>query len=529
MDRIQTDILVIGSGAAGLRAAVAARGKGARVTVIGKLPPGLGTATILSGGGFAAAVEGMTPQEHFDRTMETGRGINDRALVEVLAAEGGDRLLELIDWGMEAIVLRGSVSAKGKAPAWGKALTDPLTVKGVESGVEYVSGLVVWRLLNTERGAGAIAYRPQDGAWVALEAKVIILAAGGAGALFLRHDNPQRMTGDGYALAAEAGLNLQDMEFAQFFPVATAVPGKPSHLVSPRLADLGKLVNDRGEDLLKKYDITVRPAAIRARDKLSQALFNELNILGNEVTLDLTGVDLGDGPVDNLTATNWVLLKDKYQADKTPIQVAPTSHFFVGGVTIDQSGRTNKDCILACGEVTGGVHGANRMGGNALTEAIVFGARAGETAADLARGIDSVPDLANQLEAMIPAQPPLNPAAPEASKIKTELRTLMWNQVGIVRNHDGLSQALAEVSRMKTELWAGLAKDTPKEFCRLLELDHALKTARLIIGSALLRKESRGVHFRSDFPETRDIWLGRVRIAFNQAGEEDWAFDGLEK
>ena len=528
MELIQTDILVIGSGAAGLRAAVAARTNGARVTVVGKLPPGLGTATIMSGGGFAAAVEGMTPQEHFDRTMEAGRGINDQGLVRVFSDEGGDRLLELIDWGMEAIVLHGSVSAKGKAPAWGKALTDPLTAKGVELGVDYVSGLVVWRLLPADNGAGAIAYRPRDGAWVALAAKAIILAAGGAGALFLRHDNPQRMTGDGYALAAEAGLNLQDMEFAQFFPVATAVPGKPSHLVSPRLADLGNLTNDKGEDLLKKYDITVRPAAIRARDKLSQALFRELNILGNQVSLDLTGVDLGDGPVDNLTATNWVLLKEKYQAHKKPIQVAPTSHFFVGGVTIDQNGRTNKKCILACGEVTGGVHGANRMGGNALTEAIVFGARAGKTAADLAESIDSVPDLSARLEAMIPAQPPLDPTAPEAAKLKTELRTLMWNKVGIVRNHDDMSEAMAEIGRIKTELWAGMAMDTPKEFCRLLELDHALKTARLIIGSALLRKESRGVHFRSDFPEPRDIWLGRVRISFNQAGEEDWSFDGLE-
>jgi len=519
MERISCDVLIIGSGAAGLRASISAREAGLDVYVISKGLPGKATCTILSAGVFAGVAAPDQTENHIQNTLQAGRGINQKELVDLLVGEGPARLKELMDWGINGEFHKGYLFSKGRAPVWGQEIVNCLLTKAKG---------VVARLKVLEGTAGIVAHSAVRGKWLALTAKAVILATGGAGALYLRHDNPQRMFGEGYTLALDAGAQLQDMEFVQFYPLGLAEPKLPPFLIPPRLADQGRLFNSRNEDVLEKYGILERPAGERARDRLSHVLFTEIFREKSEIWLDLRGVAEERWREDPFSASTWEILGKRYGSWDHPIRVAPMAHHVMGGVCINVQAATSVPGLFAAGEVTGGLHGANRLGGNALTETQVFGARAGASAADWARRNPTLSQEDIVQELAVPSfGPETSGSAPNLSRLKTRLRKIMWEKGGIIRNREGLTQALSAAQEIHTEALRFPAPDDPLELQRILELRSAARVAALILSAAMRREESRGAHFREDFPELDDKhWLGHLRIRHSLTGTKDsQAFD----
>ena len=529
METLTTDVLVIGSGAAGLRAAIASRQAGAETLVVGKAPAGLGTATILSGAGFAASIDGVATSDYRRETFETGRGINQPELVETLVADASKRVTELITWGMKARISPGMVVAEGAPPAFGREVIRCLKEQAKKTDVRFASGLVLEKLVTDQPPAlGILAFRSKTSSWLGIKAKALVVATGGAAALYTRHSNPQRNTGDGYSLALRSGIVLRDMEFIQFYALAVAEAGSPPVIVHPGVADYGKLINDLGEDILEKYNITERPAAARARDRLAQALFREIYHLSRPVLLDLTTASATnqDPSLDYLTAANWQYLDKFFGVDQRPITVSPLCHFFMGGISIDQNGLTNVPGIFAAGEVVGGLHGANRMGGNALSECLVFGARAGDSAARYVAKIrGSSGDLVfPQPEVKIPAGGK-STAFKRLKDIKKQLRKVMWDYGGIIRDQNGMMEGLRQLDLIEEEFQRVLRQAQPQETARIIEIYHGLLTSRVVIHAALRRKESRGAHCRSDFPESDPKWSGSQLSSISSSGSFDWSFE----
>jgi fumarate reductase (CoM/CoB) subunit A len=514
MEHISCDVLIVGSGAAGLRASIPAREAGLDVCVISKGLPGKATSTILSAGVFAGVAAPDQTENHVQKTLQAGRGINQKELVDILVGEGPARLKELMDWGINGEFHNGYLFAKGRAPVWGKEIVDCLLKKAKGVGVRFMGGMAVASLKVLEGTAGLVAYSAVRGKWLTLTAKAVILATGGAGALYLRHDNPQRMFGEGYALALDAGAQLQDMEFVQFYPLGLAERKLPPFLIPPRLADHGRLFNSHNEDILEKHGILERPAGERARDRLSHVLFAEIFREKGEVWLDLRGVSEERWQEDPFSASTWTVLGKRYGAWDHPVRVAPMAHHVMGGVCIDVHGATSVPGLFAAGEVTGGLHGANRLGGNALTETQVFGARAGATAANWARNNPAVSkETIVQELAVPPFGPKTGKSAPNLPRLKTRLREIMWEKGGIIRHREGLNEALSAVEEIHTESLGLPEPDDPLKLQRILELRSAAKVSALILASAMKREESRGAHFREDFPELDDKnWLGHLQI-----------------
>jgi len=529
LEEIRTEVLVIGSGGAGLRAALAAAQAGRKTLVVSKASAGRGTSTLISYGVLTGHEEGYGPARHREETLAAGRGINQAGLVEALVAEAPERLKELLAWGLTADVYQGYLVSRGRPLALGAGLVGCLLAQAREAGVGFKAGLQVARLLPRGPGLSVLAWQEGRQAWLLIRAAAVVLASGGLGGLYLRHDNPGRILGEGYALALEAGATLQDMEFVQFYPLLLAEPGRPRIVISSPLDHLGRLVNQRGQDILEKYGLTERPAAEKARDRLSQALHQEIEIEGGKVYLDLRRADRKAWLDHPFSAPFLELLLDRCQGRERPLLVAPAVHFFMGGVSIDTDGRTGVPGLLACGEAAGGLHGANRLGGNALTETIVFGARAGAAAAAWAgenplAGTGSSREAETLLAGLGPASGEDGPARALLGRLK---RT-MWDRAGIVRSREGLEEATARVTGLEAELeeLAAAGRAGPGE--KVLELRGALETAGLIIAAALRREESRGAHFRSDFPAQDDRrFLGRWKVRLDDRGQQKWWFEKI--
>jgi succinate dehydrogenase/fumarate reductase flavoprotein subunit len=375
------------------------------------------------------------------------------------------------------------------------------------------------------------AYEKSSGEWVVLTAGAVIIATGGASALYLRTDNPRRILGDGYRLAIEAGAMLQDMEFVQFYPLCLSDPGTTPLVIPPRIADRGRLINDDKEDILEKYGITERPAGERARDLLSQALFKEIYRNHKNVWLDLRNLSEDDWRVDPFAASLRGLLCKRHGAGERPLRVAPAAHHSMGGAKIDATGATSVPGLFAAGEAAGGLHGANRMGGNALSETVVFGARAGSAAAAWAnrRGGGSRQDLSTELGERARKWSCGTPIGVEG---KDRLRKIMWEDGGIIREEKGLFRALGAVKEIQNEASASSSKSElyGKELLDSIELRSAARVATLILEAALMRRESRGAHFREDFPGQNDAqWQGHLQVHLTPGGENVWQFEPIPK
>ena len=507
-----TEVLVIGSGGAGLRAAAEAEALVADVLLVSKSPAGYNNCTIVAGSGYLAAVGGMTPTEHKERTLSVGKGVNDPQLVEVLCNEGGERVLELKKYGLVVNERRGGISVGDPDTILGQGITLPMVDYLRGRGVQFKDNTIITKLLkHGDRVVGAAGYDADGMQPVRFRSKAVILASGGAGAIYKRSDCPMRTTGDGYSLAYHAGARLRDMEFVQFFPLALAEPGFPAFLIDGRLVREGRIINVLGEDVPQKHGVTERPYIARSRDLLSRAIMVEILEKGEgAVQIDAREVVKTSTPGDFMGMGGYDFYVGKLHADERPFRVAPVCHHTMGGVVANTVGETGVPGLYAAGEVVGGVHGANRHGGNALTDVTVFGARAGARAVEYAGTVehaDPDDDPAQEYEGYRRFSERETGYTPRT--IMNVLREVMWEKAGIVRDGGSLVEAYEKIQELR-ETATRIHAEPGRQTLYALELPMALDSAELIIRAAMERRESRGAHYRRDHPESSPEWLKTV-------------------
>jgi succinate dehydrogenase/fumarate reductase flavoprotein subunit len=542
MDEVLThdvDVCVIGAGGAGLMAAAVAAEAGARVAILAKSPLGLGNCTAYAGGGFSMGTEpvlgpgaGQTVNEHLTATKRAGRGLNDGDLVEMMCANAARTVKGMERFGVAARWHHGGCSVR----AWGRlsgrmggtGLTLPLVghVRGCADVVRedfFASSLL---LSDDGAVAGVRGLTLASGGPVEVRAPAVIVATGGAGRIYGRTDNPIRTTGDGYRLLFEAGIAMQDMEFVQFYPLALDGPGAVPYLVPLDAIDLAPLRNSEGRDFLREDVLGPmglaggREANIHARDRCTVAIAREWRA-GREVILHLEEAAPGRR-LDDLMRWIAPFLPAGVPAGPGPIRVRPTQHYFCGGAVVDVDGWTGVPGLFAAGEVTGGVDGANRVGGNALSNICVFGERAGlaaasfalETQARRAAGPGGATRVAagDWAELRRVARWRANADSGERpAAFRARLNAVCDAHLGPVRNTAGLRLALTEVTAMADAL-DGMVVSSWMELLGALEAQSLVLTAEMVVRSALEREESRGAHFREDFPGELQSWERHVTL-----------------
>ncbi|MCW4050936.1 MAG: FAD-binding protein [Candidatus Bathyarchaeota archaeon] len=513
----KSDILIIGTGGAGLRAAIEAEASGAHVILVSKAPAGYNNCTIVAGSGYLAAVGGMSVEEHLERTLSVGKGVNDPKLVKVLTEEGGERVLELEKYGCVVNVRHGGIHVGDKDTILGQGITLPKVKYIRDKGVEIVENTIITKLHKEgDRVVGAVGYCSDKKTPVIFQSKAVILASGGAGALFKRTDCPLKTTGDGYSLAYHTGVRLRDMEFCQFFPLALAEPCAPKFLVNGPLIWEGKIINSLGEDIPAKHGVTERPYIAKSRDLLSRAMMKEIlsdGGLDGAVLVDAREVVKRGNEDEFHGMANLAFYRDRLKAHERPFRVAPVSHFTMGGVVSNTYGETDVKGLFAVGEVMGGVHGANRHGGNALTDVTVFGARAGARATEYVKKVDHVdveekaaPEL-ERYKRMAKRETGYTPPT-----IMNLLRETMWENAGIIRDSYSLVDAYEKVAELRDTATKVMAQHG-RQMLAALEVPMALNAAEMIIRAAMMRRESRGAHYREDYPEMDPEWVKTVIIS----------------
>lgn len=498
---------MLGGGIAGLAATLAAVPR-ARVLVVSKGPLEAGCTPLAQGGIAAAVGPDDSPDLHFRDTLAAGRGLCDELAVRLLVEEAPARVAELERWGVafdraggaldlhrEAAHSRARVLHAG-GDATGAVVERVLLERLRRSGAAVAEGQAATRLVVGEAGCVGVELSDlESGRRWRVSAAAVVLATGGAAALWRLTTNPAGATGDGVALAYRAGADVADLEFVQFHPTVAALPGAPPFLVSEAVRGEGGLVvNAAGRRFL--FDADPR-GELAPRDVVARAIAEELACSGSDTVL-LDCRPLADGFEARFPTVAGSCRRHGLDPATTPIPIAPAAHYTIGGVVTDLDGATTVPGLYACGEVARtGVHGANRLASNSLLEGLVFGRRAGLTAAAacagrVAAGADELPGA--------PATPSLGDIA-----AAQELRELMWSACGISRTGAGLRAALAVIDRMGEERRPSLPA-------------LGLTTARLVCEAALHREESRGAHHRSDFPTSSDRWHGS-RVMRSQRGD----------
>ena len=514
---VKTDILIIGTGGAGLRAAIHANEQGAKVTLVSKAPAGYNNCTIVAGSGYLAAVGGMTVGEHRERTLSTGKGLNDPKLVEVLVEEGGERVLELDKYGCVVNERRGGISVGAPETKLGQGITLPQVKYLRDLGVEFIENTIITKLIKKDDAVvGAVGYHGRENQPIIFQTKAVLLASGGAGGLFERTDCPLRTTGDGYYLAYNAGARLRDMEFCQFFPLALAEPEAPALLVDGKVVWEGKIVNTLGEDIPAKHSVTERPYIAKSRDLLSRAMMREVHDgfgVDGAVLLDAREVVKNGDPDDWYGMANNKYYREKLRADEKLIRIAPLSHFTMGGVVANTHGETDIPGLIVAGEVMGGIHGANRHGGNALTDVTVFGVRAAQRAVEYAETHDfeDVGELAKpELERY--EKLTFRDVGYTPPTLMDLVRENMWENVGVIRDSYSLVAAYERLGELRDSARNILAKPG-KQLLYALEALMALDVCEYIIRAAMERRESRGAHYRLDHPKEDPLWQRTIILS----------------
>ena len=491
-----TDFIVVGSGIAGLRAAVALAAAG-RVAVLTKDRVTESNTEYAQGGVAVVLSDDDAISLHYQDTILAGAGLCDETAVHVLVEEGPLRITELIEHGAE-FDREGDELAFTREAAHSRPRV--LHAKGDATGREIVRALVAWTkqypsieylphactqslIVNDGRCVGVTFVEPRTNQIRALYGRAVILATGGAGQLYLHTTNPDVATGDGQAMAYRAGAVMADLEFIQFHPTALSVPGAPRFLMSEAMrGEGGVLLNLRGERFMPRYD---ERAELAPRDVVSRSIYFEMRReQSDHVLLDMRHLKHEFVRKRFPTILNTCLL---YNVDiaRDPIPVSPAAHYTMGGVQTDVSGRTSLAGLYAAGEVAcTGVHGANRLASNSLLEGLVFGARAGACA------VEEAPD---RVAAAEPRDTDYGAVVDWRidDGTRAEVRRTMWEKVGIVRDEAGLNGALdvlGEIAsrELNTRSW------------------NFVTLAKLVAEAALSRRESRGAHYRSDYPERDD-------------------------
>lgn len=537
----QCDVLIIGSGGAGCRAAIEVSERNLEPIIISKGLSFKSGCTGMAEGGYNAAFAFVdcddNPDIHYQDTLKGGGFINDPQLARILVDESRDRLLDLENYG--AYFDRQESGELDQRPFGGQTYRRTC-FQGDRTGHEIITALkeeIIRREIKTldeimitalitdenrQEVQGAVGLSLKDSRILVFQAKSVILATGGAGQIYPVTSNTMQKGGDGFALAWHAGADLIDMEQVQFHPTGMVYPdSRKGVLVTEAVrGEGGILLNRNQERFMGNYDPRQELAT---RDVVARAIYNEIREgRGTEnggVYLDVTHLDAK--LVEERLETMLLQFMDVgVDIRKEPMEVAPTAHHFMGGVKIDSWGRTNLKNLFAAGEASGGVHGANRLGGNALADTQVFGRRAGiaaaENASSSSHGFNKKQaDLEEERIDNLVKEGDITP-----QQIKKELQETMWDNVAIIRNEHGLKMALMTIRTLEDRM---RRMEVPEgyRFNRnlqdALEVENMIETARMVATAAILRQESRGSHYREDFPDLKPDW--KKSIVLNRNGK----------
>jgi succinate dehydrogenase/fumarate reductase flavoprotein subunit len=537
MAHLSTDVLIVGAGGAGMYAAIAAARNGSSVLLLDKGQVGRGGATIMAQMTVAVALgdqEADSVELHFKDTLNAGRGLCNEELSMLLCEDGPKRIREMEEWGTRWAREDGHIKQE-MAPGHsvkrccyvdflntGPAVAATLRRKVSEiAAIRRISNLAVVEILVRDgRAMGCIALNLVDGQFILIEAKAVILAAGGLTKLFARNSASANMGGEGYALALWAGAELVDMEFVQFFPIGHLAPrlvGMDPIMWDPFRYKLGgKLLNGNFDEFIDRYGSTDFGKYNATRDIAAYAILKEVEAGRGTphggAYLDFrhipeTQLRGAFGPVIDRLLTNGIDLT------KTPVEVGPMAHYHMGGVRVDLNMQTRIEGLYAAGEAVGGANGANRLSGNAITEAFVFGQRAGARAAEQAKRITANWHDAIAFAAIDGFKKAIETHSSDSATpiaLQAELQDLMLENAGPFRIGVKLAAALARIEQMQRQL-PGLRFGGAGQFNLDLqdwfELRAMLTTAQAVVKSALARRESRGAHQREDFPAPDDSLL----------------------
>ncbi|MBI5435481.1 MAG: L-aspartate oxidase [Planctomycetes bacterium] len=505
------DVVVLGSGVAGNMAALSAASAGASVALIAK-DTLAETNTSYAQGGVAAVLGPDDSYEiHVADTLAVGCGLSEVDAVERVVRGGPAAIDRLIEWGARFDLTRHGMldlsreggHSRARIVHAGGAATGAEIQRTLNESVATRAEVTTFERtmaldLFTDEAGRAIGVLCQSarGELVVFAASEIVLATGGAGQVFRETTNPSIATGDGLAMALRAGAAVRDLEFFQFHPTCLYIAGAARVLVSEIVRGAGgKLLDKSGVRFMPEYD---EKAELAPRDVVSRACFDRMVKTGDtNVYLDLS--DLERDPHELFPGISRICHYFGIDIAKNPIPVRPGAHYMIGGIRVDLDGRTNVAGLWAVGEcASSGLHGANRMGSNSLLEGLVLGARAGELAATKSRGAPTMP--LDQVVRHDRAAPPKDVRI-NIEDMTYSLKALMWRQMGIVRTGPAIQDARDKI-RFWTRAVIGQAATEPKAF----ELVNMLTVAGLMATSALAREESRGAHFRIEFPKPTDAW-----------------------
>ena len=489
-------VVIVGAGLAGLFTAL--KLAPLPVTVISVTPFGQGGSSVWAQAGIAAALaEGDSPEAHAADTISAGAGIVDPDIALGMAHEARDRIEDLLRYGvpfdkdLEGHLDLAREGAHGsrrilhvKGDTAGRAIMGALTAAArATPSIQVLEGFGARDLVMRDgRVAGITLDRVDTGPSapnLVLEASAVMLATGGAGQLFAITTNPRESRGEGIAIAARAGAVIADAEFVQFHPTAIDIGRDPAPLATEALRGEGAvLINGRGERFMR----ALHPdAELGPRDIVARGVYREV-MSGRGAFLDCR--HLGAKLATDFPTVFAACQAAGLDPRREPIPIAPAAHYHMGGVLTDANGRTTVEGLWACGEVAStGAHGANRLASNSLLEAVVFGARVARDVADAARSAPSRP-FEPELAPLLPSQP-----EPDSEAVQT-LRQAMTVKVGVIRDGASLRAALGLIASLERSAAPGR------------HLANMLTSAKLIAAAALARRESRGAHFRSDYPES---------------------------
>jgi succinate dehydrogenase/fumarate reductase flavoprotein subunit len=515
MEEFTTDVLVIGSGLAGLLSALEAERAGLRVLVVGKFAVGMGTNSSLANGVFTASNSRFTQEDHLQATLDSGKGLSQIRLVKTLVERGPEAIRKLKDYGVPMLEngMGDSVARpESSSELPGCLLVKPLVERLKNSSIKPLPGLTIFDLVVEEGQArGAFGFL-KDGKPCLIQSRAVILSAGGAGAIYRRNDNQRSILGDGYTLALRAGLPLLDLEFVQFYPLVLGEPRLSSVLLYPPYPKEVRLFDEKGEDLLERFNIgrDLNLAVMDQRDRFSIALYHASQ--KGDVFFDLTQVPREKWEHFPLNFLN----KSKFPFHERAFLVSPATHFFMGGVEIDENGRTSFPGLFAAGEVAWGVHGANRLGGNALTECAVFGMIGGHSAAEhvrqkeLERGPSNLFSEGLMKKWDRKAQSYLRKRRgtfdPPRDLLKN-LKELAWRYASPEREEASLQEGLDRLAVIEEKI-EKVYPAALQDLFRKRDLENVALLLKAILKGSLFRTESRGSFFRKDFPDQDDTnWL----------------------
>jgi succinate dehydrogenase / fumarate reductase flavoprotein subunit len=526
------DVLIIGAGGAGLRAAIEALAQGASVGVVCKSL--LGKAhTVMAEGGIAAAMANVDRSDdwrtHFRDTMRGGKFLNNWRMAQLHAQEAPERVRELEQWGAlfdrtaDGDILQRAFGGHTfkrlchVGDRTGLEMIRTLQDRGVHQGIDVYMECAITRLLKDgDRVAGAFGYWRENGRFVVFKAKSIVIATGGIGKAWRITSNSWEYTGDGMALAYDAGAELMDMEFVQFHPTGMVwPPGVQGILVTEAVrGEGGVLRNKDGERFMERYD--PERVDLSTRDVVARAIYTEAKE-GRGTEHGGAYLDISHKPAEYVKKklpSMYHQFRELADVDitKGPMEVGPTCHYMMGGIRVDaETAQSSLPGLFAAGEAAAGLHGANRLGGNSLSDLLVFGRRAGLAAAAHANQVrtPSVDDGQVDQGTREMLEPFERGDGDSPYDVHRDLQETMQNYVGIFRSEEDLKQGLSEIQNLK-----GRASKVHVDGSRLFnpgwhlarDLKSLLTVSEAVALSALERKESRGAHSRIDFPQYDEQW-----------------------